>query len=76
MNTPIKIIIKNSTVIINNNAKFNYQTSKKLLNTKKQENTIKKTTEIYRTKVPQSLCEDNDDYYEEILKKIRINGGL
>ena len=76
MSKSIKIIIKNSTVIINKNAKFNYPNSKKLLNTKKQENTVKKTREIYKTKVPPSLYEDDDDYYQEILEKIIRNGGL
>ncbi len=66
MSKSIKIIIKNSTVIINKNAKFNYPTN--LLYEKKQEITRKKNI--------QSLSEDDDDYYEEILKRIRKNGGL
>ena len=69
MSRPIKIIIKNSTVIFNKNRKLIYP------NTKKQQNTLKKTREIYKTKVPQSLYEDDDDY-QEILEKIIRNGGL
>jgi len=69
MSRPIKIIIKNSTVIFNKNRKIIYP------NTKKQQNTLKKTREIYKTKVPQSLYEDDDDY-QEILEKIIRNGGL
>lgn len=66
MNRPIKIIIKNSTVIFNKNGNLHYPTN--LLYEKKQEITRKKNI--------QSLSEDDDDYYEEILKKIRKNGGL
>ena len=69
MSRPIKIIIKNSTVIFNKNRKIIYP------NTKKLENNVKKTREIYKTKVPRSLYEDDDDY-QEILEKIIRNGGL